>query len=69
MRHRMVSFGFANNMNAADLLWSALHASAVADDVIEGRSGEVTLIEAVEMLADSIPVISMVHLYPGVAEA
>ena len=68
MRHRMVSFGFAHNMNAADLLWSALHMQSVADACLEGRSEELSLVEAIEGLADSIPVLQMVHLYPGVAE-
>jgi len=56
-------------MNAADLLWSALHMQSVADDVIEGRSEELTLVEAIDGLANSIAVLQAAHLYPGVAEA
>ena len=67
--HRMVSFGFASNMNEADLLFSALHMQSVAEAVISGRSEELTLVEAIEGLANSIPVLQQAHLYPGVAEA
>ena len=54
MRHRMVNPGFANNMNAADLLWSALHLQGIADEVLAGRNTEFSLIEAVEALADNV---------------
>ena len=69
MRYHNHRIGFAASMDAADLLWSALHLQGVADDVISGRSSEFSLIEAVEALADSLPVLQRVHLYPGVAEA